>query len=150
MAAYQPAISQKNTGVEIEMRALMERFFESYNNRNLDALMDCFGKPEGFFINGGQTYSLDSIKVIWPRDYWGKRKEEKFWLEDVRIVNEGKNSHTIQVTYSARYIYIPTEATWEFNKSAFMTCVVNKQDGKWKIVACHWSASGKQTPKSKG
>ena len=111
--------------------------------------MDCFGKAEGLNIAGGQTYTLDSLKVIWPRDYWNKRRDEKFWLDNLIVISETKNSAVAQITYSGRYTYIPTEVTWDYNKSAFMTCLIRKQNGKWKIVASHWSAYGKQIPKSK-
>jgi uncharacterized protein (TIGR02246 family) len=146
MAAFQPAISQNKSVIEKEVKALAEELRRAYDTRDNNALMACFGKPEGLFVIGGESLSLDTMRVR-HQYYWSNRKDESWVNEKVNIIPLTDNSALMQITFSGRYTWIPTGVTWEFKSSAFLTSLVKKTDGKWKIVASQNSVAGKQVTK---
>jgi uncharacterized protein (TIGR02246 family) len=146
MAAFQPAISQNKSVIEKEVKALAQEFLRAYNARDINALMTCFGKPEGLIIIGGESMSLDTMRAR-HQYIWSNRKDESWVIENVEVIPMADNSALMQITFSGQHTWIPTGVTWEFKSSAFITSLVKKTDGKWKIVAHQNSAVGKQVSK---
>lgn len=146
IGTFQPAFSQNKSALEKEITALAQEMRRAYDVRDNDALMACYGKPEGLFIIGGESLSLDSMRAR-HQFYWSNRKDESWVNEKVNVIPLTSNSAFMQITFSGRYTWIPTGVTWEFKSSAFFTSLLKKIDGKWKIVASQNSAVGKQVPK---
>jgi uncharacterized protein (TIGR02246 family) len=146
LGSFIPAISQNKSAIEKEVKALAEEFLRAYNARDISALMTCFGKPEGLIIIGGESISLDTMRVR-HKYYWSNRKDESWVIENVEVIPMADNSALMQITFSGRHTWIPTGETWEFKSSAFITSLVKKTDGKWKIVAHHNAGVGKQITK---
>lgn len=146
IGTFQSAISQNKSALEKEITAFAQKFIQAYDTRDNDALMACFGKPEGLIIVGGESLSLDTLRVR-HQYYWSNRRDESWVFEKVNVIPLTDNSALMQITISGRYIWIPTGVTWEFKSSAFTTSLVRKTDGKWKIVAHQNSGVGKQVSK---
>jgi hypothetical protein len=146
LGSFIPAISQNKSAIEKEVKALAEEFRRAWDARDNDALMACYGKPEGLIIVGGESLSLDTMRVR-NQYYWSNRKDESWANEKVNVIPLTDNSALMQITFSGRYTWIPTGAIWEFKSSAFITSLVKKTDGKWKIVAHQNSGAGKQVNK---
>jgi hypothetical protein len=130
--------------VETEVKALAAELRRSWDARDLDAYMACFGKPEGLIIIGGESLSLDTLKARTSREAWNKRKDESWENTNVQVIPLTNTSALLQITYSGRFTYIPTGVTWEFKSSAFTSSLVRNINGEWKVVAHQNSASGKQ------
>jgi hypothetical protein len=137
--------AQSSQTVEQGAGAIAAELARSWNARDNDAWMACFGPLEGLIIGGGVSHTLDSMRAENVR-LWKERSNESWTIDKVQVIKLDDRSAILQTTWSGRYT-LATGVTWEFKSSAFMTSLVRRVGNNWRIVAHHNSASGKQVPK---
>jgi len=140
-----PVHAQGASVVDQEVRAVAAELRRSWDTRDIDGWMACFGNPEGLVIGGGVSYTLESLREANLR-IWANRTSESWTNDRVQVIALDDTTALLQITYSGRYT-LQSGVTWEFKASSFSTSLVRKTGNAWKIVAHHNSGSGTQVPK---
>lgn len=140
------ALAQNRADVEKGVQDLAARYGKAWDTKDINALMDCFGPPEGLLIGGGTTYKdLDTMKAR-AIQLWSDRTAETWKNESVHVIVLDDNTAFMQIVLSGRYT-LNSGVTWEYKSSASLTALVRRLGGKWKIVAHSNAGAGKQVGK---
>lgn len=142
LSALVPTHARANPEVEKGVRAVAANLRRGWDARDMNTYMACFAQPEGLFVWGGSTLTLQDMKNRVEKA-WDERSSDSWTNDEVEVIVIDRNSALLQITWSGRFT-LKTGATWEFKGSSFGTYLVRKFGDRWKIVASHESARGTQ------
>jgi hypothetical protein len=144
LAGPRPAQAQNAQKVEQGVKAVVAELRRSWDARDINAQMAQFASPEGLFVGGGVSYTLESLKASFLKA-WADRTSELWTDERVQVIALSDSAALAQVTYKGRYTLTATNVTWDVN--AYSTFLIRKLGSTWKIVAYQNSGAGRQVPK---
>ena len=136
----QPTSAQTQNAIEQAVTAVASEWLRAYNAHDVDAFMATFDEPVGLLIWGRAAPSLDSLRVS-VKAVMAQRSND-VWSMDHRTVTVFNDSTAFLQEIETGHYTLPTGVTWECPSGGYMTALMRKRGGAWKIVAMQNHVSG--------
>lgn len=115
-------------------------WIRAWNAHDADAYAALFDPAASMLILGTYYPSVDSLKAG-AGQVMAARSNEHWTLDRIAVRVFNDHQALVQALFSGRYT-TASGATWEFKSSGYLTMLVERRDGTWKIVAAQNHGSG--------